>query len=257
MSKLLDSLEKAAQGAVNPIGFGVSKTQAAQPSSLLLLASLSEAGVNKAKLAIKKGADALLIRIKDLGEATKLVPTIAAAGDIPCGVALTEVKGQIPKNVEELGLDFFVFQAEGSTCEVLRSEKSAKVLEVESSLDDGLLETIDDLPIDAVFLKAGDAPFLNIHQLMIYQRVVNHLSKPIIVAVPPNLKDGDLELVRDRGIGAVLIDDALDKFGERIHSLRQAIDALPSPNKKKQSKLDVLVPPPKTQASAPEEYEDD
>ena len=92
-------------------------------------------------------------------------------------------------------------------------------------MDDGLLRTINDLPVDAVVIADSleDAGPLVWHRLMILRHVAHLVTRPVIVPVPADIGRDDLESLWEAGIEGIIV----DADAERIAALHKIIAALP------------------------------
>jgi hypothetical protein len=226
MSKFIDKLNSIASGGLAPMGF---RAAGAKPSpKMVLVAHIAESG---AKAAVA-GADAVLLSGPKAG--TKSLKAPKAALDIPWGGWLKEVSSAGVKQLVEGGADFIVFPAASVSQAVLEEEKPGKIVEVEAALDAGLLKAIDDLPVDAVLI-AGEKPSLTWQDLMLFRRCANILTKPLLVAMSPDITASELQALCEAGVGGVVTGGKLDK-------LRTMIDKLPSPKAGKRRRAEPLVP---------------
>ena len=149
MSRFIDKLKQASQAIPRPMGFRQEPT--APKSRLLLVASAArtETGI---LTELVSGADAGLLPIAKTAAGIKMLEEVVqAVSDIPWGGWLDSISRQDIKKIEKAGGDFLLFPAAKTPLALLETEKLGKVLAVEASLDGGLLKTINELPIDAVF----------------------------------------------------------------------------------------------------------
>jgi hypothetical protein len=166
------------------------------------------------------GADAVLLSIPKAG--VKLPKTLVKAfSGIPWGGWLEEVNSPGIKQLGEGGADFIIFPAASVSKVLLEEEGLGKIVEVEAALDAGLLRAIDDLPVDAVLI-AGEKLSLTWQDLMLFRRGTNILSKPLLVAVSPEISSSELQALCEAGVAGVVV-------GGRWPELRQMIAKLPSP----------------------------
>jgi hypothetical protein len=233
MSKFITKLERIWKGKAQPIGFGVQAKAKSPP--MAVIAIIPQGEPQRAALAVETGVDALLIPIETLNEQGKaLSQVISAAGNIPWGVWIKGVsKGDI-KWLIERGCDFLVFSADEVPAVLLVEEGIGKVLEVEPSLSDSLVRTIALLPIDAVLLTENEP--LTIRRLMDYERLASLGNKPLLLALPSRISEGDLEGLWEAGVRGVVV-----RAEQQILSqVKEAIQALPL--KKVKAKVDVTLP---------------
>ena len=134
-------------------------------------------------------------------------------------------------------------------------EKVGRVLQIGLSLDDGLLRTVNDLPVDAV-LAGGEAPgdSLDWQSLMQLQRLSNLLSKPLLVAVPAKLTEVEIKALWEAGVDGVIA--GVEGAGG-LPELRRIIDGLPSRSARRRGKSEAILPRLSPQASAADEEEED
>lgn len=195
------------------------------------------------------GADAVLVSIPRAG-AKSPQTLVKAAPDIPWGGWLEEVTGPAIKKLGEGGADFVVFPAASVSQAVLEEEKLGKIVEVEAALDAGLFKAIDDLPVDAVLI-AEEKPSLTWHDLMLFRRGANILTKPLLVAVSPDVTASELQALCEAGVGGVVA-------GGKWAELRQMIDKLSSPKAGRRRRIEPLVPRISSETvTVSEEEEDD
>ena len=152
-----------------------------------------------------------------------------------------------------------VFPAAATVTVMPEDDDIGKIIEVESSIDDGLLRAINDLPVDAVLVTDSlekEGPLVW-HKLMIIQHVVNLLTKPLIVPVPVNTPESELKALWETGVDGVLVEIDPRK-PEGIKELRGIIDGLPARSAQKKSRAEALLPyPGGAKAAEPEPEEDD
>ena len=241
MSKLIDKLNRVSQTAPQPIGFRTAQP-AASKRNMLLIASFAQTSAENLTDYID-GADAGLLHISNLSSGIKALQKISpATPDIPWGIRLKDSGTSEIKQLIKAGCDFIVFSA-GTPLAMLRKEDVGKVLEVETSLTEGLLRTLNELPIDAVLVggaQDGDSS-LTWHHLMLFQRFAALLTKPLLVSTSPNITDSELQALWDAGVDGVIIEVKAGQPAERLKELRQAIDKL-TPAPRKRGKIEALLP---------------
>ncbi len=255
MSRLIDKLRKLSQTASQPMGFHTS--QPAEAGSKILIIGRLTANSAAAPLKSNPGADAVLLHTDESETTAKDVQkTAKSLGDIPWGVYLEESGGDA-KELIEAGCDFVVFSPTSRIPDLPQDEKTGKILQVESSMDDGLLRAVNDLPADAVLvtdtLEANET--LTMHRLMIYRHLANFITKPLIAPVPANITEAELKALQDAEIDGVMAE--ID--GENLKELRKTISKLPPRSTKKRDKKDVLLPRigGETIAAPPDEEEEE
>jgi len=242
MSKLIDKLNQVAKAVQQPIGF-----RAAQPAStkskMLLIASLAQAN-NVDNLAdYITGADAVLLPIVKLSLRAKTLQKIAkSVSDIPWGGWLGDINRREIRPMAEAGCDFVVFPA-STVLAIPQDDKVGKILQVESSLSEGLLKAVNELPVDAALIadEPGEEYFLTWHHLMLFQRFADLLTKPLLVSIPLNVTANELQVLWKTGVDGVVIEVGVGQPVGRLEELRQAIDKLTFPPRQRK-KAEALLP---------------
>ena len=131
-----------------------------------------------------------------------------AVPDIPWGGWLKNIDQGGIKQMAKAGCDFVVFPAANTSLALLQNDEIGKILEVESSLNEGLLRAVNELPIDAVLI-AGEQEgeyFLTWHHLMLFQRFADLLTKPLLVSIPPNVTANELQVLWGVGVDGAVIE---------------------------------------------------
>lgn len=251
MSRLIDKFHEASKVAAPPMGFRAARPATATPK-ILLITSL-EAGELEKHADYLDAADAVLVRFIDTNLTVKAVQKIGSVlPDVSWGLYLAD--GDTKKvTAMEAGADFVLFPSDSQVADTPKDDKTGKILQVESSMDDGLLRAINDLPVDAVLAAdafEGEAPALVWHQLMIFQHLANLISKPLIIPVPASIGEKELKALWDAGVDGIILE--ADKAGEAgLKQLRQVIDKLPPRAGRKRGKVSVVLPRTPGEAPAP------
>ncbi len=250
MSRFIEKLQRLATGAAQPIGFRAAISARKNPS-MLLIAILSEEGVDAASLAAGEGIDGVLLPIIDASKEAQTIAQIKeAAGDIPWGAWVEGASKEGITELVEMGCDFLVFDAEKTPPDVLGEEKIGRVLRVEPSLPDSLAFTISQLPIDAVLIDEGATA--TVGWVMACQRLANLVRKPLIASAPSGLTEEDLKALRDAGVVAVVVKPEKGYRGEDLSQIKRVIEALPPPGRR--GRAEALIPyQPEIRVSGEEE----
>ena len=217
------------------MGFRAAATAPSKPR--MLLVAVVPQGDTEHLADIVAGADAGLLSVARLSSGAKALTQMSqAAPDIPWGGWLKEIGRE---GMGKVGGDFIVFPAEKAALAMPGDEGAGKVLEVEPWLEPGLLKAIDSLPVDAVLIAAEDKQFLTWHHLMLFQRCVNILSKPLLVLVPPEVTSGELAALWKAGVRGVVVRAGAEG---KIAGIRQMLDKLPVPSPDKRNKAGPRLP---------------
>ena len=103
-----------------------------------------------------------------------------------------------------------VFPAANTPLTLLQNDEIGKILEIESSLSEGLLRAANELPIDAVLITTEQEGeyFLTWHHLMLFQRFANLLTKPLFVSIPSSVTANELQALWETGVDGTYPSDS-------------------------------------------------
>ena len=248
MSKLIDRLNQTTKGASRSLGFQVTPTAAAKPK-IRLLAHTSKVGNARQLAEDIDGADGLLINLPK-ADASTLKTVAEAIGDIPWGWRLENSPGETVKRGLKGGADFIVFPSDAAL-HVPEAEGTGRILEVESSLSEGMVRAINELPVDAVLVtdEEGTGPALTWRHLMRYTRLAELLRKPLLVPVAPETGTSELQALWKAGIAGVVATG-------RIKELRGIIDRTDFPPRQR-GEMGALLPHQRAETSGEIEVEEE
>lgn len=240
MSRFIDKLKQATMAAPQSLGFKVAPSASSKPK-LLLVASLPGAyGENLAEY--MAGADAGLLIISRPSSGLKDIKKVSqAVSGIPWGGWLRNTGGRIAP-AAKLNCDFLVFPAVTTSLAAIQNEEVGKILEVESSLGEGMLRAVNELPVDAVLIGNENKEGLTWHHLMLLQRFADLLTKPLLASIPSKVTAGELQAIWEAGVNGVVVEVGVGHPVNRVSELRQAIDKLPFPSQRKRGKAEALLP---------------
>ena len=243
MSRFIDKLNRLSQAGSQPIGFRTAQPASSKPK-IQLAASLAQESV-ESLVDRMAGADAGLLRISKLSSGVKYLQHISrAVPDIPWGGWLQGSSQGGVKQMTKAGYDFIVFPATSTPLAILQNDKVGKILEVEASLNEGLLRTIDELPVDAVLIASqqeGDY-FLTWHHLMLFHYFADSLTKPLLAQVSSRVTANELQALWEAGVKGVVIEAGDGQSVGALATLRQAIDKLTFAPHRQRGKTAVLLP---------------
>ena len=242
MSRLIDKLNQTSKTVPQPMGFRTAQPASSKPQ-ILLIASLTQTENTDSLSNYVAGADALLLHIaKSNLRATALEKIAQSLPDIPWGVWLGDIGEKIIKTMVEVGCDSMVFPSASKVLAIPQDDKVGKILQVESSLSDGLLRAVDELPVDAVLIADEQGrDSLTWHHLMLFQRFANLLIKPLLVSITSNVTASELKVLWEAGVNGVVVEVGIGQPAGRLDELRQTIDKLTFPPRKRK-KAEALLP---------------
>jgi hypothetical protein len=219
VSKLIDRLIQTAETVSLPMGFRTAKAAPPKPK-MALIAKIGTAE-NMAPMAdFLSSADAIITAQTGTGkDIARSLP------DMVQGLWLEEKSRPQARGPAESGVDFVILPL-SSEFGLPSTEKAGKILLVESSLNEGLIRTINELPADAVLLADDreEQSAITWHHLMLCQRFSNLLSKPLLTSAPASVSSDEFKALWQAGVDGVVIAVKTGIQVESLKGLRQIID---------------------------------
>ncbi|MDD5590657.1 MAG: hypothetical protein PHY18_01875 [Dehalococcoidales bacterium] len=241
MSKLIDKLNRTANGSPQAIGFRARQASSPKPE-MLLIASLTPADAGEAADRTA-GADAGMLSIsKAKADARVLRECSRAVPGIPWGIWLKDAE-RGKTDLKGIDCDFIVFPA-SVPLRVIQDTKAGKILEVEASVSEGLLRTINKLPLDAVLIADDqrNSPLLSWRHLMLVRHFAASLVKPLLIPVPVKVNSTELGALWEAGADGVIVAAGNGQAPEALRELRRAVDKLALPVRRRQDTVKALLP---------------
>ena len=219
MSKFLDFLSRIREGVSAPLGFGAARAERLPGMALVGLVSSDHAkGIG---IVAEVPADAVMIAGVEGSDAVKKLAEPLSAR--PWGARVTSLAEGEAQNYEDGGSDLLVFNLEGTAASALTSEEIARVLCVDTGMDENQLRAVGSLPVDAFLLSmTGTSASWTLQDLATVGAISRRVDKYILVEVsqPPGKKD--LEAMRDIGINGLVLDVASVE-ADKLKELRNAL----------------------------------
>ena len=256
MSKLIDELNRTAKGGPQAMGFRAGRTALPKPR-MLLIASLTQADGDDPADCIT-GADAGLLPISGVKADTMTLQGYSrTVPDIPWGGWLRDT-GRRKTGLKGVDCDFIVFPVD-TPLGVLQDTEAGKILEVEASISEGLLKTIDKLPLDAVLIvdSQRDDSLLTWQHLMLVQHFTASLAKPLLIQVPAKVTAAELGVLWEAGVDGVIVTAGTRQPPEALRKLRRVIDKLVLPARRRQGITKALLPQVTGETSEESEEEEE
>jgi hypothetical protein len=238
MSKFADKLQSLSKSSTAPIGFHQPVSELKSPA-MLLIAGLSGTQVKEAKIVADVNADAGLILGEDIS--TKVVKQIfEAVGNVPLGVFEKGMSEEKINDLASLGCDFVVFDIKAAAA-VLHKEEVGKFLMIEPSLDQGFARAINSLEVDGVLINNKDQDSsIAVEHLLVCQRFVELLEKPVIMALPSLVTKAELTSLWQAGVNGVVAPSM--RSVEALAAVKKTISDLPRGARDRRDKAGVKLP---------------
>jgi hypothetical protein len=240
MSRLIDDLLKVDRTSYQPMGFRTNRQAPTGPRLRLIAGAIPASSISAESVA---GADAVLLLPEKQPEVGAIINALEPLGNLPWGIYLRDSTGSNATSLIKEGCDFFVFSAASPVSSVPTDDDIGKILEIESSLDDGLLRAVNNIPVDAILLTdSPEADFpLAWHRLMIFRHITGMLTIPVILRVPLDAAESDLRALWEAGADGLIAEIDTDR-PDGIKNLRNLIEGLPARTQQKKERADAVLP---------------
>ncbi len=231
-------MRQISESSATPMGF---KTKTISPSQLILLiAALPKSNTSGVAQLTKAEVDAILIYSEDLGRELQTIKKITGLiDDIPWGIHLKAITEEGVEGLRDIGNDFLIFVASEAPVSLLQ-EEIGKLIQITLPCEEGLIRTIDQLPIDAVILDfSEEGEYLTVSQLINCQWLADSINKPLLVVVQHRLGDKEVRALWEVGVKGLVV-RIEEKPQPELMRLRQAIATLSSSSRKPRERRAVL-----------------
>ena len=225
MSKLLEKLERSAKGSPTRLGFGPATSREKVPP-VIFVGAIAKEHTKGAKALAQAGGDAVVLRVPraDSPEVGQLQKSL---DNLPWGLWAEHLEGEKVEDLKKQGCDFLVLDAERTPLEAVEEGDTARILAVRADMEERLLHTLEDLPVDAILLQLPDTTFpLTLHHLMLISVVRGMTFKYLLLERPSLPTTRELELLRDAGVDGLVVDVAATTIQE-LSQFRQQLQDLP------------------------------
>ncbi|MBI4306552.1 MAG: hypothetical protein HY678_09575 [Chloroflexi bacterium] len=255
MAKLTERLEELGKQSPAPLGFARPSARRRSPA-MLIIGEIGLADAASRIAAMRDNAvDALILR---LGDKHAIPEDLVTALDsrhwgVISGGATEDEVGELQK----AGCDFMLIDSAQAPAALLKENDMARGFAIHIGLTEEEARPLEDLPFEFLVLESNRSWWpLTVNQVMRMQGAVSLVSKHIVLKVEACPPTGDLPLIRDLPIDALLVDLSRMPAVE-LDALRKAIDEL-SPRKPRSEKGPAaLVPRIGMGPAREEEHEDD
>lgn len=237
MSKFLDVLERIRDGESAPLGFAAARGQ--KLPGIALVGLVSQGHARGIELAGDAPVDALFVSGAAGPEGLK---KLTGSVKIPWGAQVSTLGEEDAQAYQDQGSDLLVFNLEGTAASALASENIARILCVDTGIEEPELRTIASLPVDAFFVSmTGVTGPWTLRDLATLGFISRRVDKYILVEVsqPPGKKD--LEALRDVGVSALVMDVGL-AGAEGLSALRTALLEMPRATSRSRRRNRALLP---------------
>ena len=244
MSKFIERLQQVFQPLPQSMGFQAAKKEQMRP---------------KMQLVVNITGGKLESPPKELNEADALVLPFSKAGvdKMIWGRWLSKGDAEEVEKSIKSGADFIILSADGEA--LPPDKKIGKILQIEASITDVLLRTVNELSVDAILLSEyrESGLLFTWKRLMLIQRFSSMLNKPLLVEIPTSVTGNELQLVWEAGVSGVIVTSDAGQAEAVTRDLRNTVDKLSFPSKRKREKSLAILPRLESKPEEPEEDEGD
>jgi len=253
MSGLIEKLIKQRQAEPQPMGFAAFSRPAAEKPRLQLLVYLpAETQIYASDLI--NSADAVLVVMTRPDDIKSVEKVCQARGDMPVGGWIRFSDPSVSTQTGEASNCDFVIFPSSIPAIVTGKEKPGRIMELNPDLSEGLLRTVNDLPVDAVMVTpAWPGKNLTLSHLMQVRRLVLLINKPLLVSIPEDFSQPDLQSLWDMGVSGVTVGPADEKLAGKLPALRKQIEALAPSSLRKKERASPILPHIQPEMPAPPE----
>ena len=251
MGKLMDLLEQASQGVAQPLGFAAGRREKVSP--LLLIGRVRLGDDAAARGIVDAGLHALVWAVAENAKESQLKTATKDLDRLAWGIWQKGLNDTPAK-----GADFELFSSEETPIGPFLDEDRTVFMQVDPEMDDGMLRTLEDLPVSAFLISLADASSLTLRQLVRVARVRGSTSKYLLLHLAVLPSKEELGVLRDTGVNALVV-DAADHPVEELKACRARLDELPQATPQRRGERRVLTLPPlrASSRSAPQKEEED
>lgn len=240
MSRLIDKLKRIHKIEPQPMGFMLGKPASEKPRMPLIAFIQSEKKVIID--AIPEQVSAVMVEISKADDLDTLDKVCHAGDKIIGGGWLRVSGGGTLKKAISSACDFMIFPP-AAALNLIPKEKTGCIMELDATLGEGLLGTVNDLPVEAVIIygKEIESP-LTLNRLMQVQRVARMVRKPILMGISIAYSETEMQALWDAGISAAVVELNDEKSLEKLADLCKTIEKLTPPASLKKERIRPILP---------------
>lgn len=232
-------------------GIGFARIHRDQPKAMVLVASVTTA--DEANAALDAGADAVLFQAGSASIAAGALKGVTAERR-PAGAALPVLSVKDAETLAEAGCDFVVSPLETTDSAAVDTERMGHLVNVSENMEDNTLRSLGPLGLDALFYQRSGGSMKLGEQLGLV-RLASFSGTGLMVTVPNGIETGDLRVLRDSGVVAVVAGTGAS--ADEIKGLAERLTAVPPPRKSKREGADMAIVPASRSGGGEHDHDDD
>lgn len=238
MSKFLDQMERIREGAPAPLGFSVGPRE--KVAGMALVALVSSDHQKGMGVVAEVGPDAAIVAGADGAEGLKALAEPLSG--LPWGARVASLSEEEAQAYQQSGSDLLAFPLENTTASALDSEEMARILSIESEMDEQQFRAVASLPVDAflVSMTQVSGPW-TLKDLATLGSISRRVDKHVLVEVAQAPGKKDLEALRDMGVQGLVLDVG-SVSSETLTELKQSLLDMPRPKSNRRERARVMLP---------------
>ena len=228
MSKLLDKIEKSQKDYGGKLGFNKDNKENIYPQILIVGKYSSYSVKAKPNEQLASLLDGVVFQsnlpdqVKDT--VSKLPAYIKA---LPWGVWPPSIKSRHVTSLKNNSCDFIISNIANTPIEALQESSTARIVEISSTLDERILRSLDDLPVDGFLLQLSSKLATKpVETLLEITAVRSMVSKYLFVEFLTTPAEKHVDILKEVGIDVLIVDPTIVTT-KQLTALRTALVDLP------------------------------
>jgi len=241
MSQLQKRIQRLQRREGAAIGFA--RVTRENPRAVALIAAVRSGAEGTA--AIEAGADAVIFEAGDASAAAAAMQGVAN-DKTAAGALLANLSAADADALNAAGCDFVISTLEGTDSAAVDTERMGQVVVASESMEDNTLRALGPLGLDGLYVARTSGAMTLAQQLGLV-RMASFASTGLIVTVEPNASVGELRVLRDSGVVAVVAPAGTS--ADALKTLSDTLKAVPAPKKGKREGNDIAIVPASSAAA--------
>jgi len=228
MSKLLDKLEKSQKDYGGKLGFNKSANENIYPQILIVGKYSSYSFKSKKSDQLVSLMDGILFQSNLPNQVNDSLSKLPAdIKSLPWGIWSPSLKGADVTNLQKNNCDFIVSDIANTPLEALHESTTARILQIPNILDERILRSLDDLPVDGFLLQITSKLAIKpLETLLEITNVRSMVSKYLFVEFLTTPTEKYVDILKEVGIDILIVDAAV-VTEKQLTALRTALIDLP------------------------------
>ena len=228
MSKLLDKLEKSQKDYGGKLGFNKNTNENIYPQILIVGKYSSYSFKSKESEQLVSLMDGIVFQSNLPNQVKDTLSSLPAyITSLPWGVWPPSLKATDVTYLKKNNCDFIVSDIANTPLEALHESTTARILQIPNTLDERILRSLDDLPVDGFLLQLSSKLAVKpLETLLEITTLRSMVSKYLFVEFLTAPTEKYVDILKEVGID-VLIVDPTAVTSKQLTTLRTALIDLP------------------------------